>query len=98
MSVHQPQEHVHGSSVAATPFENITRIPSVPPTPTSKLPSQEVPVRAAYANFEAPIARSPRTPAHGPPRRRYISSPGNEQTLRNPQVAPLNRRGITVCY
>src|ERR1039458_971795 len=41
-SVHQPQEHVHGSFVAATQLENITRIPSVPPTPTSKLPSQEV--------------------------------------------------------
>jgi len=29
MSMHQPQEHVHGSSVAAAPFENVTRIPSV---------------------------------------------------------------------
>src|SRR5580658_5730037 len=38
------------------------------------------PVRAAYANFEAPDVGSHRTPAHGPPRRRYISSQGNQQT------------------
>ena len=37
-------------------------------------------VRAAYANFEAPNVGSRRTPAHGPLRRRYISSQGNQQT------------------
>jgi hypothetical protein len=38
------------------------------------------PVRAACANFEVPSVGSRRTPAHGPPRRRYISSQGNQQT------------------
>ena len=69
----------HGSFVAATPFENITRIPSVPPTPTSKLPSQEVLALRRLGRLDGDTF---------PPK--VINKP-----LRNPQLAPLNRRGIT---
>jgi hypothetical protein len=81
MSVHQPQEHVHGSFVAATPFENTTRIPSVPSTPTPKLPSQEVLTLRRMGRLDGDTF---------PPK--VINKP-----LRNPQVTPLNGRGITVC-
>jgi Transposase DDE domain group 1 len=67
--------------VAATPFENIARIPSVPPTPTPKLPSQEVLALRRMGRLDGDTF---------PPK--VIKKP-----LRNPQVAPLNRRGITGC-
>jgi hypothetical protein len=81
MSVHQPQEYVHGSFVAATPFENITRIPSVPSTPTPKLPSQEVLALRRMGRLDGDT----------------FFPKVIKKSLRNPQVASLNRRGITGC-
>jgi hypothetical protein len=79
--MHQPQEHVHRSFVAATPFENIARIPSVPPTPTSKVRSQEILALRHTGRLDGDTL---------PPK--VINKP-----LRNPQVAPLDRCGITGC-
>jgi hypothetical protein len=80
--MHQPQERVQGSSVAATPFENITRMPSVPPTPTSKLPTQEVVALRRMGRLDGDTFLP-----------KVINKP-----LRNPQVASLKRRGITGCF
>ncbi|HEY6343748.1 MAG TPA: hypothetical protein VIY49_19820 [Bryobacteraceae bacterium] len=78
MSVHHPQENVDGSFVAPSPFGGIPRIPSVPPTPTSKLPSQEV----------LQLRRTHRLD------RDTFSPKVIKKLLRNPQVALLNLRGI----
>jgi hypothetical protein len=82
MSVHQPQERVHGSFGAAPPFENIARIPSVPPPPTSKVRSQEILALRRTGRLDGDTL---------PPK--VINKP-----LRNPQVAPLKRRSVTGCF